>query len=204
MKFKTIALTAGVALIGLVLVCLPSYNGLVNSEENVDKGFGIVQTELKRQFDSVNTTAQTVNSQANFEQDTFKGVAEARSKAGGALQSVTGMSSKQLSEDPKASEKIAEAQNSIGNVVGRLMSIQEAYPNLKSGSAFKDLRRTIDNSANRVNAALRDTETLVTDYNKQVRQIPGKIPALLFGFRAKPHFDAGAGKQEMPDVTNRR
>ena len=38
------------------------------------------------------------------------------------------------------------------------------------------------------------------EYNKQVREMPTKIAAMIMGFKAKPQFKAEAGAEKAPVV----
>ena len=70
-----------VAVIALGVVLVPSYNGLVKAEEEIDSVWANVESTYQRRADLIPNLVNTVKGQANFEQETLTGVVEARAKA---------------------------------------------------------------------------------------------------------------------------
>jgi LemA protein len=128
-----ILLVAGIVLVlGIVLVS--SYNGLVGKKEKVGAAWSQIDNEYKRRNDLVPNLVATVQGAANFEKSTLTAVTEARASVGRV----------QLPKDVPTDEKqlaaYIAAQQGLGAALGRLMVVAEAYPDLKSSAAFRDLQ----------------------------------------------------------------
>ena len=58
----------------------------------------------------------------------------------------------------------------------------------------------LEGTENRINTERNLYNNAVKEYNKQVREMPTKIAAMLMGFKAKPQFKAEAGADKAPVV----
>jgi LemA protein len=87
-------------------------------------------------------------------------------------------------------------------VLGRLMMIQERYPDLKSNENFMALQSQLEGTENRIAIARRDYNAAVQDYNTEIRTFPGALWAGTVHRWAKPMqtFQASAAAQTAPSV----
>ncbi len=178
-------------IVGVVVLCGlwvgASYNGLVGSREAVKTAFANVDTQYQRRMDLIPNIVATVQGSAKFEQSTLQAVVEARSawaKAKTAGDTTT---------------QIAAAQGFDG-ALSRLLVTVEAYPDLKSTQAFRDLITELEGSENRISVARRDYNNAVQTYNVNIKRFPTNILAASFGFTAEPFFQAQAGAGKAPQV----
>lgn len=196
-------ITYGLGLVVLIvitffIVTTPVYNRYMNYEEDMNKSFGEIQNQLRRQYELIPNMVEAVKGEAKFEQDTFTQVAEARSKAGGQIN----MDPSKIANDPEAQRKLQEAQNSLSGALSRLLSVQEKYPELKANKGFQDLRAEIAGTANRITRARSNAQSAISNYNREVRNQPGKIVAWMYGFFPKPYYDAGPEAQSGSGLVN--
>ena len=100
-------------------------------------------------------------------------------------------------------DRYAQAQNQLSGVLGRLMMIQERYPDLKSNENFMALQSQLEGTENRINIARRDYNLAVQDYNTTLRVLPTSMWAATFYSGAKPMtlFSATAAAQSAPTVS---
>ncbi|MDP3384259.1 MAG: LemA family protein, partial [Phenylobacterium sp.] len=105
--------------------------------------------------------------------------------------------------DPAQFERFAQAQNQLSGVLGRLMMIQERYPELKSNQNFLALQSQLEGTENRIAIARRDYNEAVRDYNTEIRTFPGAIWANTVHGWAEPMqtFEASASAQTAPTVS---
>ena len=178
-------------LIGLVAVAIvlalwavSGYNALVTGRQNVDTAWSAVETQYQRRFDLIPNVVNSVKGSAAFEQQTLTDVTAARTQwqSGGSL------------------ENRVEAATKLDSALGRLMVTVEAYPQLKSTEAFRDLITELEGTENRVSVARLDYNNAVRDYNLTVRRFPGMILASVFGFQPEPGFEAADGAETAPVV----
>lgn len=195
MKKSTMGLLAvGAVVLMLVMWCVSTYNGIVEMEEPVTTAWANVQSQYQRRADLIPNLVQTVKGYAKHEQETLEGVISARARA------------TQITIDPNnlTPEKLQEfqaAQGELSQALGRLMVVQEQYPDLKANEQFKDLQAQLEGTENRINKARDTFNSTVETYNLKVRRFPGNILASMFGFQPKAKFEAEAGAQSAPTVS---
>lgn len=168
----------------LFAVIMPSYNNLVNLNEDVDNAWSQVQVAVKRRADLIPNLVNTVKGYANFEEETLTKITEARSKVNSA----------------NTPEELASANEQLTRAIGDINVVVEAYPDLKAQSSFMDLQAQLEGTENRIATARRDYNEEVKVYNKKVRSLPTRLYAGLLGFGPKAYFEAPEGEQDAPDV----
>ncbi|AYC30108.1 LemA family protein [Paenisporosarcina cavernae] len=171
-----------IVVLGLMLI--PSYNGFVNGEENVDQAYAQVENQLQRRMDLIPNLVKTVEAFAKQERDVIASVTEARAKLAGA----------------NSPEDQATANDELTGALSRLLVVVENYPDLKSDANFRQLMDELAGTENRLSVARQDYNAEVADYNKKVKRFPGAMIAGIFGFDEKEYFKASAGAQEVPEV----
>lgn len=182
-------------LIGVLVLFLAwlalSYNGLVSAHGNVENKWADIETQEQRRIDVVPNLVSTVKGAANFEQETFKEVTEARS----AWAQATSIGDR--------GQQIAAA-GTFDSALSRLLVTVEAYPQLQATQAFRDLMTQLEGTENRIAVARRDYNQAVTSYNVTVRTFPGLLAAKIFGYAPEKAFEAQPGADTAPvvDFTN--
>lgn len=182
-----------VAVIALGVVLVPSYNGLVKAEEEIDSVWANVESTYQRRADLIPNLVNTVKGQANFEQETLTGVVEARAKATQTKIDPTNMTKEQLAQ-------FQQNQNAVGSALSRLLVTVEKYPELKAHEGFMNLQAQLEGTENRINVARNKFNDAARTYNQKVRQFPTKLAAVIFGFKEKPYFKSTEGAQNAPTV----
>lgn len=185
-KFSPWIIVLGFAVLaGLWLVA--SYNALVTERGNVDRQWSQVETQYQRRVDLVPNLVSTVRGAADFEQETFTQVTEARSAWA------------QAEAVGDRGQQIAAAQG-FDSALSRLLVTVEAYPQLQATQAFRDLMAQLEGTENRIAVARKDFNDAVFSYNVRVRRFPGVIAAKIFGYEAEQSFEAQEGADTAPVV----
>ena len=179
--------------IGFVLWGTKAYNGMVTMQESVTSQWGNVETAYQRRSDLIPNFVNTVKGAANFEQTTLTQVIEARSKA----TSVTIDPAKMTAENM---QQFQQAQGQLSSALSRLMVVVEQYPQLKATQNFRDLQVELEGTENRISVERRKFNEIALVYNTFIRRFPQKFLAGMFGFMAKPYFEAVEGAQKAPEV----
>jgi LemA protein len=183
-----------VLVVGGGIWAVSTRNGLVEKEEQVRVAWSQVQNVYQRRMDLIPNLVETVKGAANFEQETYTQVAEARAKAGQI------QISDQLLNDPQAFARFEQAQQALGSSLSRLLVAVERYPDLKANANFRDLQAQLEGAENRIAVERKRFNDVVGTYNVAVRRFPGNVAAGLFGFESRPYFQAVAGAEEAPKV----
>lgn len=188
------------ALIGIIVVivlcvmwAVGAYNGMVRSQEAASKAWADVQSTYQRRADLIPNLVETVKGYAKHEQQTFENVVAARAKATQATVDPTNLTPEKLKE-------FQAAQGELSTALGRLIAIQENYPELKANENFKDLQVQLEGTENRINEARKKFNKAVQDYNTGIRSFPNNIFAGMFGFSRMDKFEADAAAQKAPEV----
>ena len=191
MKQTTLLLIGAAVMIFLYGGC--KYNGMVTSELGVSVKWANVQSEYQRRADLIPNIVEAVKGEANFEKGVLEGVVQARASA-------TQMKLDAKDLTPEKIKQYQEAQGQIGMAMSRLLSVAEAYPNLKANAAFSELRTQLEGTENRIKVARNDFNKAVQEYNVNVKTFPNNLFAGVFGFHEKGFFQADAGSQNAPKV----
>ena len=191
---KYLTLITTLAVIAIVLLWgVWGYNGLVNDSENVDNNWANVETQYQRRADLIPNLVNTVKGYATHEKETLEGVMKARSEATQTKVDPTNLTPQKLAEYQKAQAGISQA-------LGRLMVIQERYPDLKANQNFQELQAQLEGTENRINVARKDFNDAAKKYNVSIRSFPKNILANMFGFEKKVYFEAQSGAEKAPEV----
>ena len=192
MKKGSIAIIAIVAI--AVLYGISAYNGMVSDQESATTALANVQSAYQRRADLIPNLVETVKGYAKHEEETFKGVVEARAKATQITLDPTNLTPEKLQEFQKA-------QGELGSALGKLIAVQENYPELKANENFKDLQVQLEGTVNRINEARNKYNQVVQTYNTSIRSFPKNLFAGMFGFDKMNKFEAEAGAQSAPKVS---
>ncbi len=191
----TIAIVIILILVGLAgCAGCGTYNGLVTLDENVERAWADVETQYQRRADLIPNLVNTVKGATDFERETLEAVTNARARA----TSIT-ISASDLG-NPEKMQQYMEAQQQLGQSLGRLLAVAENYPQLRATEAFRDLQAQLEGTENRVNVARRDYNQSVQQYNTGVRRFPANLIAGLFGFDRRTPFEAESGAEVAPEV----
>lgn len=188
-KSLVIFLSIAAVVAVLVIWMIGTYNKLVTLDEAVPAQWAQVESAYKRRADLIPNLVATVKGYADHEGGTFEAVTAARAKA------------TQISVDPSdlSEEKFREfqaAQGELSAALGRLMMIQESYPDLKANQNFLDLQAQLEGTENRINTERMRYNEACRRLNSVIRRFPG----MFFGFEKREYFEASADDLETPEV----
>ena len=177
----------------LVFWGIGGYNGLVSTQESLNKSWANVENQYQRRADLIPNLVETVKGYAKHESSTFEAVVNARSKA-------TQMTIDPTNLTPEKLQEFQAAQGELSSALGRLLLLREAYPELKANQNFIELQAQLEGTENRIAVAREQFNQEVQNYNTMVRKFPKNIIAGLFGFERKPTFEAEKGAEQAPEV----
>ena len=166
-------------LIVLVFVYLiKTYNGLVALRQRIGNAFAQIDVQLQRRYDLIPNLVDVVKGAMAHERETLEAVIAARNQAQAAARAVAHNAS-----DGQALAQLASADAQLGGVLGRLMALVEAYPELKAQQNMGQLQEELASTENRVAFARQAFNDAVMDYNTQRESFPDALVASQFGFK---------------------
>jgi LemA protein len=172
------------------------YNRIQELEERVNQTEGDIESELMRRNDLIPNLVATVDEAAEFEQETFTQVAQARA---GLNQSREQLASAVQGDAPPG--ELSQAAAAVGENLRLFLNVAvEAYPQLNATQNFQRLQDELAETENRINVARRDYNESVATYNTYIRQFPQAITAKVIGADRRETFEAPAGAQQAPQV----
>ncbi len=164
------ALSAAVLLAWAVAL----FNRLVRLRNQVRTAWADVDVQLTRRHDLVPPLVTAVKAYAGHEGSTLEAVAALRAQA----------------TSVAAPARLGEVEGELGQALGRLVALREAYPDLKASDNFAALQRDLVGIEEQLQYARRFYNGAVRDYNDATQRFPDLLVARGFGFHAAEFFQA--------------
>ncbi len=162
-----------VALVALYVVF--TYNSLVKARQMKEEAWSGIDVQLKRRADLIPNLIETVKGYAAHEKSTFEEVVSLRNQA----QAV-----------PAGDvEGRAKAEGLLGQALGKLFALAEAYPDLKANQNFVELQRSLETLESEIQMSRRYYNGAARDLNVKVESFPSNLIAGQFGFAKAPYFE---------------
>jgi LemA protein len=172
-------------------------NTIPTKEETAKAKWADVQNQYQRRSDLIPNLVATVQGYAAQEKSVLVEVTQARAQATHVSVDASTIT------DPSKFAAYQQSQDRLTGVLGRLMSVQERYPDLKSNVNFMALQSQLEGTENRIAIARSDYNEAVRDYNTELRTFPGVIWAGTLYKAEKPmqQFQASTQAQTAPTVS---
>ena len=165
----------------LAVFVIGIYNGLVAKRQRCNQAFADIDVQLKQRQNLIPNLVETVKGYAAHEKETLDAVIQARQ---GAVSANT-------------PGEMGAAEGMLGQALGRLFALAEAYPDLKANQNFLDLQDELAVIEDKIAAARRFYNSAVQDYNTAREQFPGSLVAGSFNFEPREFFDLGEDRAKM-------
>jgi LemA protein len=123
-----------------------------------------------------------VKGYAAHERETFEAVTQARAAA----------------QQARTPEQSAAAEGILGQALGRLFAVAEAYPELQADENFRQLQTELAETENRIAVSRQVYNDSVLTYNNAIQTFPGVVLAGPFGFSIREFFDVEEEAQREP------
>ncbi len=163
------------------------YNALVKATQMVKEAWSGIDVQLKRRSDLIPNIVESIKGYAGHEKDTLREVTEMRTR----VQAVP--------EGDIAGRAVAEGL--LGQALGKLMAVAEAYPDLKANENFLQLQQTLDKIEGEVQMSRRYYNGAARDLNVKVESFPSNFVANYFKFQTAEFFEIeDASDRSVPEV----
>jgi LemA protein len=172
-------------------------NTIPTKEEQAKAQWAEVQNQYQRRSDLIPNLVNTVKGYAAQERNVLTEVTQARASATQVKVDASTLT------DPAKFQQYSQAQDRLSGALGRLMLIQERYPDLKSNENFLALQSQLEGTENRIAISRRDYNDAVRDLNTTLRTFPQVFWAKTVYASSQPMqlFAASASAQSAPTVS---
>lgn len=167
-------ITLGVIAV-LVVYAISIYNGLVKARQMAEEAWSGIDVQLKRRSNLIPNLVETVKGYADHESDTLAEVTKMRTNA------------QNVPTGDVAGRAVAEGL--LGQALGRLMAVAEAYPDLKASQNFAELQDALQTVEDEIQMSRRYYNGATRDMNVRVESFPSNLVANNFGFRKAEYFE---------------
>lgn len=176
----------GVIVLLIILYVVATYNSLIKLRNRTEEAFSDIDTQLKRRHDLIPNLIETVKGYAAHERQTFDSVTQARTNAVNA-------------HGPQAQ---AAAEGILGQALGRLFAVAEAYPDLKANENFLQLQNELTDTEDKIQASRRFYNMNVRDLNIKIQSVPSNIVANMANIEEREFFELeDPAEREVPEVS---
>jgi LemA protein len=160
--------------VALMVWAVVAYNRLVRLHNQVRTAWADVDVQLMRRHDLVPQLVAAVKGYAGHEKALLETATQLRAEA--------------LAE--KSPARLGEVESALEHATGRLLALQEAYPDLKASGNFLALQRDLVEVENQLQYARRFYNGAVRDYNDAVQRVPDLAVARTFAFTSGEFYQA--------------
>ncbi len=156
-----------------------AFNRLVRLRNQVRTAWADIDVQLIRRHDLVPQLVAAVQGYVGHERALLEAVTALRTQA-------------QTLSSPA---KLGEVESALELGLGRLIALQEAYPDLKASENFTQLQRDLVEVEEHLQYARRFYNGAVRDYNDTVQRVPDLVVARGFGFDNAEFFQTGGDER---------
>jgi LemA protein len=183
----SLLVAASLSALGLLLGAwaIRTYRTLVELRQKADRAFAQVDEQLKRRHELIPNLTSIAQGYLAHEGNTLESLIAARAAAAAA-------GTNPLALAPVAAAAMLNrvlAEQSLTGALARLMTMVEAYPELKADRLMEPLLEELRTTENRVAFARQAANDAVTDYNTRISSFPTLLLANPLGFAPAPLFE---------------
>lgn len=177
----------------IVLWAIFAYNNFVKLVQRTKEAWADIDVQLKRRYDLIPNLVETVKGYATHERETFDAVTNARAEA-------TKVHVDPSKITPESLAAMAGAEAGLGQALGKLLAVAEAYPDLKANTNFLELQRELSDTENKIQAARRFYNGNARDLKISLQSFPSNVIGNMFKFGEEPYFELEENSVEKEPV----
>ena len=153
------------------LYFISTQRSLVNADELCKNALSQIEVQLNSRWDAVLALAKTAAQYAKHESETLVEVIQQR-----------------RGEQVNTPEAVNEQTSALNQVMGRLIAIGEAYPELKAASLYQEAMSGMKQYEENVRLSRMVYNDTATKMNRMVRQWPSSIVASMLHFEQREYL----------------
>ena len=177
----------GLILLLVIFICIYIFRTqrqLVNLDELCKNAMGQIAVQLNSRWDALLALAKTAAKYSKHESETLVKTITARRQA-----------------PINTAEEALMQQGELSQVMGRLMAIGEAYPELKANELYLKAAEGVNTYEEHVRMSRMVYNDTATKMNRMVRMWPSSFVASMLNFREKAYLTVDEEKKNLyPDL----
>lgn len=173
-----------VVVIGLAVMGINIYNGLVSLRQQVERAWANIDVILKQRFDEIPQLIQVIEQYTGHEAGLLKELVNARTKYGSAN---------------NIHDKIAASQ-AMSVALQGVAAIGEAYPDLKSNNNFTQLQGRVSDLESMIADRREGYNEAVANFNTRIEQFPDMIAARILNYNRQEMFKVSDSEKVTPSL----
>lgn len=186
-KSNKVLIGVGVVVAIIVVWVFSTIASLNTARESCNRYESNIKVQVKRRYDLIPNVLNTVKASSQYEKDVYTNIAEARSKLGGLI-------------DSGSLQEISDADSELQAALGRLIAIQEDYPDLTADEQYTALIDDLEGCENRISVARQDYNDAVMEYNLKVTNPPSSWIASMRGMETKNYIEISEEEEKVPEI----
>ncbi|MBU1158154.1 MAG: LemA family protein [Candidatus Thermoplasmatota archaeon] len=165
-----------IAIVVVLALIIVTYNGLVDSEQQVDSQWAQVENQYQRKIDLIPNLVDITSQYTQFEASTLINITNLRTQWLSAL-----------TDEDRLNTSMA-LDGEVNTIVLAYFAA-ENYPTLSTIPLVADLMDEIAGTENRIATERMWYNEDVREYNSKIKRFPGVLFAGMFGFEEKRYYD---------------
>jgi len=169
----------GIVALLVLFYFVSTQRALVSCDEMCKNALSQIEVQLNSRWDALLALAKMAAQYSKHESETLINVIQQR-----------------RGEKVDSASLIDEQQSAMQQVVGRLLAIGEAYPDLKAADLYKEAMSGVDKYEEHVCMSRMIYNDTATKMNRLVRQWPSSIVASMLHFTEKDYLTVDDAKKK--------
>ena len=166
-------------IIVFIIYYFVTYNRFQTLRNAAQATLGQIRVAIRKRLDLIGQLVDSVKSYAKFEKEVLEKVTAMRASIGAATP-----------------EEINRIERETRGVLGRLLAVVEAYPDLKTSQTVKELMDAVRSVEDEIARHRYTYNNIVQQYNTMTDTYPSKIVAQMAGFRKMTYLELGVSEAE--------
>jgi len=168
----------------VVLWFISTQRELVNLDEKCSNALSQIEVQMNSRWDALLALAKAAATYSKHESETL-------------IKTIEGRRGVEL----RSANDVNQQQSAFAEVMGKLMAVHEAYPDLKASALYEKAMAGIESFEDNVRMARMIYNDCATRMNRYVRQWPSSLVASSLHFSVKEYLKIDdQKKRDMPDM----
>ncbi len=160
------------------------YNRFMKLRNAADATLNQIRVAIRKRLDLIGELVDAVKSYAKFEREVLEKVTKLRTSIAYA-----------------SPEEVRDIDRESRNILGRLLAVMEAYPELKTSEVVSKLMDAVKSVEDEIARHRYTYNNIIQQYNTMIDTFPSKIIASINGFTKLPYLETRVGvTEERPRI----